>query len=143
VSLKRPLSAIRRASIWSAPQIRSPVDGWISNLLAQLGDYASVGKTMISIVNADTFWVDAYFEETQLASVREGDPVEIKLMGHTRSFAVRSTALRGPSTSRMRTPISKGSRMSTPYSLGSASLSACRSAFGSIRFPMAFGWSPA
>ena len=42
---------------------------------------------MISIVDADTFWVDAYFEETQLASVREGDPVEIKLMG--RSAIVR------------------------------------------------------
>ena len=37
---------------------------------------------MISIVDADTFWVDAYFEETQLASVREGDPAEIKLMGY-------------------------------------------------------------
>ena len=28
-------------------------------------------------------WVDAYFEETQLASVRDGDPAEIKLMGHS------------------------------------------------------------
>jgi len=64
-------------------QIRSPVNGWVTNLLAQVGDYAPVGQSVISIVDADTFWVDAYFEETQLASVREGDPAEIKLMGHS------------------------------------------------------------
>ena len=64
-------------------QIRSPVNGWVTNLLAQLGDYASVGANVISIVDADSYWVDAYFEETQLASVHEGDPAEIKLMGHS------------------------------------------------------------
>ena len=65
-------------------QISSPVNGWVTNLLAQVGDYAPVGQSVISIVDADTFWVDAYFEETQLASVREGDPAEIKLMGYRR-----------------------------------------------------------
>ena len=64
-------------------QIRSPVNGWVTNLLAQVGDYAPVGQSVISIVDADTFWIDAYFEETQLASVRERDPAEIKLMGHS------------------------------------------------------------
>ena len=64
-------------------QIRSPVNGWITNLLVRVGDYASVGRNVISIADADTFWVDAYFEETQLASVREGDPAEIKLMGNS------------------------------------------------------------
>jgi multidrug resistance efflux pump len=63
-------------------QIRSPVNGWVTNLLAQLGDYAMVGRNEISIVDADSFWVDAYFEETQLASVQEGDPAEIKLMSY-------------------------------------------------------------
>jgi multidrug resistance efflux pump len=63
-------------------QIRSPVNGWITNLLVRVGDYAAVGRNVISIADADSFWVDAYFEETQLASVREGDPAEIKLMGY-------------------------------------------------------------
>jgi RND family efflux transporter MFP subunit len=63
-------------------QIRSPVNGWITNLLVQLGDYATVGRNVISVVDADSFWVDAYFEETQLASIREGDPARIKLMGY-------------------------------------------------------------
>src|SRR6202021_2809816 len=63
-------------------QIRSPVNGWVTNLLAQLGDYATVGQNEISIVDADSFWVDAYFEETQLASMQEGDPAEVKLMSY-------------------------------------------------------------
>jgi multidrug resistance efflux pump len=66
-------------------QIHSPVNGWVTNLLAQLGDYATVGRNVISIVNADSFWVDAYFEETQLASVHEGDPAKIKLMGYSQT----------------------------------------------------------
>ncbi|HEX4185257.1 MAG TPA: HlyD family secretion protein, partial [Stellaceae bacterium] len=45
-------------------QIRSPVNGWVTNLLTQLGDYASVGTNVISLVDADSFWIDGYFEET-------------------------------------------------------------------------------
>jgi multidrug resistance efflux pump len=63
-------------------EIRSPVNGWVTNLLARVGDYASVGRTVISLVDADSFWIDAYFEETQLASIHEGDPAKIKLMGY-------------------------------------------------------------
>jgi multidrug resistance efflux pump len=64
-------------------QIRSPVNGWVTNLLAQVGNYATVGQNIISVVNADSFWVDAYFEETQLAPIHEGDPARIKLMGYS------------------------------------------------------------
>lgn len=64
-------------------QVRSPVNGWITNLLAQLGDYANVGQNIISLVNADSFWVDGYFEEINLASIRDGDPAKVKLMGYS------------------------------------------------------------
>jgi RND family efflux transporter MFP subunit len=64
-------------------EIRSPVNGWVTNLLAQKGDYAAIGRNVISIVDADSFWVDAYFEETQLSLIKEGDPASIKLMGYS------------------------------------------------------------
>ena len=64
-------------------QIRSPVNGWVTNLLAQLGDYASVGTNLISLVDADSFWVDGYFEETNLEPIQVGDPASIKLMGYS------------------------------------------------------------
>ena len=62
--------------------IRSPVNGYVTNLLTQLGDYASVGKNVISVVNADSFWVDGYFEETHIGRIHEGDPAKVKLMGY-------------------------------------------------------------
>ena len=64
-------------------QIRSPVNGWVTNLLAQLGDYANVGQNEISVVDADSFWVDGYFEETNLEPIQVGDPASVKLMGYS------------------------------------------------------------
>ena len=63
-------------------QIRSPVNGWVTNLSAQLGDYAAIGQSKISLVDADSFWVDGYFEETNVGPIRVGDPAAIKLMGY-------------------------------------------------------------
>jgi multidrug resistance efflux pump len=63
-------------------EIRSQVNGYVTNLLAQLGDYANVGQNLISVVDADSFWVDGYFEETNLEPIRVGDPAEVKLMGY-------------------------------------------------------------
>ena len=75
-------------------RIRAPVNGYVTNLLAQVGDYATAGQVMISVVDADSFWVDGYFEETNLEAIHEGAPVNIKLMsyrsivrGHVSSIA--------------------------------------------------------
>jgi multidrug resistance efflux pump len=65
-------------------KIFSPVNGYVTNLLTQLGDYATVGQRNISVVDTDSFWVDGYFEETSLEKIREGDPATIKLMGYHR-----------------------------------------------------------
>jgi multidrug resistance efflux pump len=62
--------------------IHSPVNGYITNLLARTGDYASVGRNVLSIVDIDSFWVDAYFEETSLRAIEEGAPARVKLMGY-------------------------------------------------------------
>ena len=67
-------------------EIRSPVNGWVTNLMAQLGDYATAGHNAISVVDADSFWVDGYFEETNLAPIHLGDPAEIKLMGYPQTL---------------------------------------------------------
>ena len=64
-------------------QVRSPVNGYVTNLSAQLGNYADVGSLQLSVVNSDSYWVDAYFEETALSRIHEGDAATIKLMGYT------------------------------------------------------------
>jgi multidrug resistance efflux pump len=77
-------TAIAKAQLdLSRTVIHSPVNGYVTNLLAQLGDYATVGQKLISVVDTDSFWVDGYFEETSLGSIYEGDPATIKLMGYS------------------------------------------------------------
>jgi RND family efflux transporter MFP subunit len=68
-------------------QIRSPVNGFVTNLLAQLGDYATVGTNVISLVDADSYWIDGYFEETNLGRIQKGDRARIKLMGYAQPLA--------------------------------------------------------
>jgi len=63
-------------------RIFSPADGYVTNLLAQLGNYVNVGTNAISLVDAHSYWVDGYFEETNLAPIRVGNAAQIKLMGH-------------------------------------------------------------
>jgi multidrug resistance efflux pump len=59
------------------------VNGYVTNLLVRLGDYATVGQRLISVVDADSFWVDGYFEETSLGRIHDGDPTTVKLMGYS------------------------------------------------------------
>jgi multidrug resistance efflux pump len=66
-------------------RIFAPVDGWITNLLARRDDYAKTGQSEVSVVDSHSFWVDAYFEENQVASIHEGDAATIKLMGYRRT----------------------------------------------------------
>ncbi len=63
-------------------RILSPVDGYVTNLLEQLGVYVSVGVNSISVVDANSFWIDGYFEETNLDPIQVGDPADVKLMGY-------------------------------------------------------------
>jgi multidrug resistance efflux pump len=76
--------AIAKAQLdLSRTAIRSPVNGYVTNLLAQLGDYATVGQKIISVVDADSFWIDGYFEETGLGKIHQGDAATVKLMGYS------------------------------------------------------------
>ena len=63
-------------------QVRSPVNGYVTNLLMRVGDYAHVGTTNVSVIDADSYWIDGYFEETKMAHVCVGDRVEAQLMGY-------------------------------------------------------------
>jgi multidrug resistance efflux pump len=81
-------------------EVRSPVNGYVTNLLLRVGDYAREGGSNISIVDTDSFWVDGYFEETKLAQVCIGDRAEVKLMGYAAPIIGHVTTItRGVSVS--------------------------------------------
>lgn len=61
--------------------IRSPVDGYVTNLRLRPGDYATAGVTKIAVLDSASFWITGYFEETKLRHIRVGSPAQITLMG--------------------------------------------------------------
>jgi RND family efflux transporter MFP subunit len=81
-------------------QVRSPVNGYVTNLLMRVGDYAHAGTTNISVIDADSYWIDGYFEETKMAHVCVGDRAEAALMGYRDPIVGRvQTVTRGISVS--------------------------------------------
>lgn len=64
--------------------IRSPVDGYVTNLRLRPGDYATAGVTKIAVLDSASFWITGYFEETKLRHIRVGSPAQITLMGFDR-----------------------------------------------------------
>lgn len=73
--------------------VRAPVNGYVTNLLLRPGDYAAVGAPKMAIVDADSFWVYGYFEETRLRHVQVGDPARVTLLGHTKAISGRVASI--------------------------------------------------
>jgi RND family efflux transporter MFP subunit len=89
-------------------QVRSPVDGYVTNLLMRVGDYAHTGTNNISVIDASSYWIDGYFEETKMAHVCVGDRAEAVLMGYRDPIVGRvQTVTRGISVSNA-TPSTQG-----------------------------------
>jgi multidrug resistance efflux pump len=60
----------------------SPVDGYLTNVNTSPGTYVAAGQQLLALVDTSTFWVAAYFKETQISHVQPGDKVNVTLMGH-------------------------------------------------------------
>ena len=63
-------------------EVRSPVNGWVTNLTVRVGNYATTGQRQMSVIDADSFWITGYFEETQLRNIRVGAKARAVLMGY-------------------------------------------------------------
>ena len=61
-------------------EVRAPADGYVTNLTASVGDYATVGKGVLAVVDMHSFWVYGYFMETKLPAIHDGDEAEVRLM---------------------------------------------------------------
>jgi len=61
--------------------IRSPVAGYVTHLRLRPGNYATAGETKVAIIDANSFWVVGYFEETKLRHIHVGNTAQVSLMG--------------------------------------------------------------
>lgn len=61
--------------------VRSPVAGYVTHLRLRPGNYATAGETKVAIIDASSFWVVGYFEETKLRHIHVGNTAQVSLMG--------------------------------------------------------------
>lgn len=58
--------------------IKAPADGRVTRRLARTGQYLQAGQTVLALVQRDV-WVTANFKENQIAHMRKGQEVEVKI----------------------------------------------------------------
>jgi membrane fusion protein (multidrug efflux system) len=63
----------------SFTEIRAPVDGVIGNKAMEVGTYVQPGARLAALVPLTSVHVDANFKETQLASLKPGQKVHVKV----------------------------------------------------------------
>ena len=72
-------AAVRQASVTLGDlRLTAPVAGQVVNRQVNLGSYVAPGTQLMAIV-PDRMWITANFKETQLALMRRGQPVTIKV----------------------------------------------------------------
>jgi membrane fusion protein (multidrug efflux system) len=71
--------------------VRSPVTGIIGRKTVEVGQNVGIGQELVEVVPLDDVWVTANFKETQLAHMRPGQPVEIKVDAYGRTWKAHVT----------------------------------------------------
>ncbi|WP_394559313.1 efflux RND transporter periplasmic adaptor subunit [Aquipseudomonas alcaligenes] len=61
-------------------EVRAPRSGQVTNLHLAQGNYVQAGQAVMALVADDSFYVQAYFEETKLPGIHVGAPAEVVLM---------------------------------------------------------------
>ena len=62
-------------------KVYAPVDGYLTDVNTSPGTYVHVGDQLLALVDSSSFWVAAYFKETQLISIQPGRTVKMTLDG--------------------------------------------------------------
>lgn len=75
-ALNTALLNLQRSTVYSS------VDGYVTNLNLRAGDYAHAGAVGLAVIDADSYWINGYFEETKMHGVHVGDFARVKLMGY-------------------------------------------------------------
>lgn len=62
-------------------EVRSPIDGTVTNLSLRPGNYATAGHAEFAVIDRNSLYIVGYFEETKLKHIALNDPVRVRLMG--------------------------------------------------------------
>jgi multidrug resistance efflux pump len=70
----------------SYTKVFAPVNGYVTNLITSEGTYVTAGKQLIALVDGSSFWIAAYFKETQVPHIEIGQKANLSLMGYKQGF---------------------------------------------------------
>jgi multidrug resistance efflux pump len=70
----------------SYTKVFAPVDGYVTNMNTSEGTYVTAGKQLLALVDTSSFWIAAYFKETQLPHVEIGQIANLTIMGYRQPF---------------------------------------------------------
>jgi membrane fusion protein (multidrug efflux system) len=85
----------------SYTKICAPEEGYVTRKTVEEGQLVAVGTPMMAISQSDEIWVIANFKETQLADMKVGEPVDIKIDAYPkRSFHGKVESLQAGTGSR-------------------------------------------
>ncbi|MFZ0631546.1 MAG: HlyD family secretion protein [Acidobacteriaceae bacterium] len=76
-------------------QIFAPVAGIITTKNVENGQNVGVGQALMTLVDLDNIWITANFKETQLESMRIGQPVTIHVDAYDRDYDGKVTQIGG------------------------------------------------
>lgn len=86
--------AVDRAKLDIArTELRAPTDGYVTRLRLNKGDYAVAGQPNLALIDAHSFWITGYFEETKLRGIKPGAAAQIRLMGFDRVLPGRVASI--------------------------------------------------
>jgi RND family efflux transporter MFP subunit len=84
--------------------VKASVNGTVTDLNLRPGSYYAAGRPALTLIDSDSFYVVAYFEETKLPRIHVGDPAHVQLMGETRILSGRVESITSGIEDRERTP---------------------------------------
>jgi multidrug resistance efflux pump len=70
----------------SYTKVFAPVNGYVTNMNTSEGTYVTAGKQLIALVDGSSFWIAAYFKETQVPHIQIGQKADLALMGYRQPF---------------------------------------------------------
>ena len=95
------------ARVDNGPYIISPIDGTVTDVRMQKGDYVNASDVVVVVAKTSDMYITANVEETNILKIQKGQSVSVSLDAYGRSFAgyvdvinsITSTKLAGSATS--------------------------------------------
>ena len=83
-SIREARAALEQAQLnLEFTRLTAPVDGYVTNLNLRLGSQVVANQPSLALVDANSFWIQAFFRETSIDGIDSGDRAIVTLMTYS------------------------------------------------------------